>query len=115
MPLLRLETDALKRVEDTETLLDALASIVSESIGKPVDYVMVSTVESSVYMSGRLGDSALMEVSSIGGLDKVTISQLASRLTELLSSQLGIPPERVYCTFEDVPGERWAWQGRTFR
>jgi phenylpyruvate tautomerase PptA (4-oxalocrotonate tautomerase family) len=32
----------------------------------------------------------------------------------LIEQHLGIPAERTYIGFEDVPGRLWGWNGGTF-
>ncbi len=32
----------------------------------------------------------------------------------LIEQHLGIPADRIYIGFEDVPGRLWGWNGGTF-
>ena len=115
MPLIRIETqpglskDLAKRIEE------AAAEIVSAETGKPVKYIMVTFAQGLMFMSGEHGEATLVQVSSIGGLNREVNGRIAEGLTDLLADLLDISPERVYITFTDVPGENWAWNGRTFR
>lgn len=115
MPLIRLETDISLDKEKEIDLAGKLSEIVSEEIGKPAKYVMVSISSSGILMSGEPGSAALVQVMSIGGLDSSVNGSIAAAVSELLEEILGIPSDRIYITFFDIPGENWAWQGRTFR
>ncbi len=115
MPLIRLETDISMSSEMEIDLAGKLSVIVSEEIGKPVKYVMVSINSCGILMSGEPGSAALVQVMSIGGLNSSVNGSIAAAVSGLLEEILGIPSDRIYITFSDVPGENWAWQGRTFR
>lgn len=114
MPLLKLETNVVLAEEKERTLLAALSKITAESIGKPERYVMVTIESASVLMSGESGDAAFVDVRSIGGLGSDVNHRLAQRVSKLLKETLGIPGERVYLNFTDVPAARWGWNGETF-
>ncbi|OPL18026.1 MAG: hypothetical protein AVO35_07655 [Candidatus Aegiribacteria sp. MLS_C] len=115
MPLLRLTTGVLQDPVDTEGITSKLSGIVSDVLGKPEEYVMTVLSEESVSMSGKAGPAALVEIYSIGGLGPHVNGTLASRVTEFLSGELPLSPDRIYVIFSDVPGEDWARAGRTFR
>lgn len=115
MPLLRLTTDVLPGPDEAEGIAAKLSGVVSEVLGKPGEYVMAVLADASVHMSGKSGSAALVEISSIGGLGPRVNGTLAARVTELLSRELPLEPERIYVIFSDVPGEDWARGGRTFR
>ena len=68
MPLLRLETNVALPDDQRTLLLVALSKVVAETIGKPEQYVMVTIEPAAVLMSGKAGDSAFVDVRSIGGL-----------------------------------------------
>ncbi len=114
MPLIRLATDRLDDVPDTGVLLNGLAEIVSDVLGKPMAYVMAEASSSRIFMAGRDGESALVDVSSIGGLDHSAKAEIASRVNDLLKEALGIRGDRIYVRFQDVPGNLWGWNGRLF-
>ncbi|MFO8183638.1 MAG: phenylpyruvate tautomerase MIF-related protein [Candidatus Aegiribacteria sp.] len=115
MPLIRLETDRISGSENLDDLLEKMSATVAEALGKPLDYVMASVSPSRISLGNRAGDAALVQVMSIGGLDPRVNGIAAVSITELLTAELGLDPERVYVTFTDVPGENWACGGTTFR
>ncbi len=115
MPLIRLETDIIMNREQETDLAGKLSTIVSEELGKPLEYVMASVGTCCILLSGEPGSAALVQIMSIGGLNAAVNGSIAATVSKLLEETLGLSPDRVYITFSDIPGENWAWQGRTFR
>jgi phenylpyruvate tautomerase len=114
MPLLKLETTAPVTDDTRKTLLTALSKIVTETIGKPQDYVMVTVSSSAILMSGKSGESAFVDIRSIGGLTGDVNGKLSQKVCALLNKSLGIPPKRIYINFTDIKAANWGWDGSTF-
>lgn len=114
MPLLKLETTVVLADDKKKTLLAALSKMVAGMIGKPEQYVMVIIQPAAMLMSGQSGDAAFVDVRSIGGLGGDVNQQLSQKVGALLKESLGVPPDRVYLTFTDVPAANWGWNGATF-
>ena len=114
MPLLKLETTAVIADDQHATLLASLSKLVAETIGKPETYVMVTINPAAIQMSGAPGDAAFVDVRSIGGLNRDVNRKLSEGTCALLRETLGIPPERIYLNFTDVPAGNWGWKGGTF-
>jgi phenylpyruvate tautomerase len=114
MPLLKLETTVALADDKTKALLASLSKIVAGTIGKPEQYVMVAISPAAILMSGKPGDAAFVDIRSIGGLSDNVNRQLAQKVCALLKESLGVPPDRVYLNFTDVPAGNWGWNGDTF-
>lgn len=114
MPLLKLQTSASLSEDKQQKLLTTLSKIVSESIGKPERYVMVTVQTSAMMMSGKYADAAFADIRSIGGLNKEVNRQLSQKLCGLLNETLGIGADRIYLNFTDVSANHWGWNGDTF-
>jgi len=114
MPLLKLETTVALADDKKKALLASLSRIVAGIIGKPEQYVMVTINPAAVLMSGKPGDAAFADVRSIGGLNDNVNRQLAQKICAALKESLGVPPDRVYLNFIDVPAGNWGWNGDTF-
>ena len=52
-----------------------------------------------------------LEIKSIGSLHP---SEIAKPISNFVHEKMGIPIDRIYISFEDVPASMWAWNGRTF-
>ena len=114
MPLLKLETTVALADDKKKALLASLSKIVAGTIGKPEQYVMVTIAPAAILMSGKSGDAAFVDLRSIGGLNGDVNQQLARKIGSLLKESLGVPPDRIYLNFTDVPGANWGWNGDTF-
>ena len=114
MPLLRLETTVVVSDEKRKGLLASLSKIVAETIGKPEDYVMVTVTPAAILMAGKPGEAAFVDIRSIGGLDDDVNRQLSQKVCRLLNEILGVPQNRIYLNFTDVPASNWGWKGETF-
>jgi phenylpyruvate tautomerase len=114
MPLLKLETTVALADDKRKMLLASLSKIVAATIGKPEQYVMVVISPAAILMSGKPGDAAFVEVRSVGGLNNEVNRELARKIGGLLTESLGVPPERIYLNFTDVPGSHWGWNGNIF-
>jgi len=52
-----------------------------------------------------------LEIKSIGSLNP---SEIAKPISNFVYEKMGIPIDKIYISFEDVPASMWAWNGRTF-
>jgi phenylpyruvate tautomerase PptA (4-oxalocrotonate tautomerase family) len=114
MPLLKLETTVVLTEERRQALLVDLSKAVGEIIGKPQQYVMVAASQSAMMMSGTGDDAAFVDVRSIGGLSGEVNRKLSRKVCQLLNESLGVPPNRIYLNFTEVPAGDWGWNGNTF-
>jgi phenylpyruvate tautomerase len=111
---LKLETAVVLPEDEQKALLAALSKTVAEAIGKPEQYVMVSAGRAAMLMSGQPGDSAFVDLRSIGGLTAAVNRTLSQQVCKLLNDTLGVPPNRIYLNFTDVEPSNWGWNGSTF-
>ncbi len=114
MPLLKLETTVVLSEDKRKSLLADLSKAVAEAIGKPEQYVMVSSGQAGILMSGKPGDAAFVEIRSIGGLNGDVNRKLSEQVCKLLKESLEVQPDRVYLNFTDVEAANWGWNGSTF-
>jgi phenylpyruvate tautomerase PptA (4-oxalocrotonate tautomerase family) len=114
MPLLKLETTVALSNEKKSALLASLSKIVAETIGKPEQYVMAVANSAAMFMSGKPGAAAFVDLRSIGGLDDDVNRRLSQKICKLLGESLGVQPDRIYLNFTDVAAGNWGWNGDTF-
>lgn len=114
MPLVKLETSATLAEPEKKQLLENLTAIVVEVTGKPKEYVMVTVQSAAIALGGHSSTAAFVDIRGIGGLTPKVNRELSKRICETLKSVLGIPADRVYLTFTDVPATNWGWNGATF-
>ena len=52
-----------------------------------------------------------LEIKSIGSLRP---SEIVQPLCRFIYEKMGIPVDKIYVSFEDVPAAMWGWNGKTF-
>ncbi|GFR52537.1 hypothetical protein Agub_g15112 [Astrephomene gubernaculifera] len=115
MPTLQIVTNVPGDRVTCSDVLKALSKAVANSVGKPEQWVMCSlTTDKPMCMAGTEEPCAfgyLMSIGSIGG-DKNKL--ISAAICEVLSSQLGVPPERTYIQFCDAAASDVGWNSDTF-
>jgi phenylpyruvate tautomerase len=116
MPLIQLDTNfTFPDQNSKQAVARNLSLAAAEATGKPEQYVMAGIRENAAMtMSGEPGPCALVTVKAIGGLNKSVNQAMASKVSQLLQKELGIPQNRIYITFEELAADHWAWEGKTF-
>tara|TARA_Y100001978_G_C23674571_1_gene425658 strand:- start:194 stop:529 length:336 start_codon:yes stop_codon:yes gene_type:complete len=110
MPLLNISTS--KNVKDKYKLLENSSKFISKLLNKSEDYVMVKLLDSlPLFFAGTDEPSCFIEIKSIGSMEPTKISK---QLCEFFSLEIGLPPERIYISFQDVDPAMWAWNNKTF-
>jgi len=110
MPLIKIQTSS----EIPSEVMAKFSRAAAQIIGKPENYVMVSVSTAGMMMAGAEGQAAFVEVKSIGGLNRTVCQELTNKICELLADHPGIPPERVYINFTEVPPDEWGWNNSLF-
>lgn len=114
MPLISVKTSAAGGA-DPQALLGELSSTLAALLGKPERYVMtLLDTEVPMTFAGDGAPACYVEVKSIGALDGDRTRQVSAAVCNLIEQHLGIPAERTYIGFDDVPGRLWGWNGSTF-
>ena len=116
MPLIQLDTSCdLSNSEKRKTIAKEISSLAAKCIGKPEQYVMVCMRDNVVMtMSGTDAPAALVSVKSISGLSREVNKKLSGEICKMLQNELGIAGDRIYLTFEELPGTHWGWNADTF-
>jgi phenylpyruvate tautomerase PptA (4-oxalocrotonate tautomerase family) len=114
MPFLSIQSNTELTTEQTSELTARASALVSEQLGKPERYVMV-TVEHNAAMrfAGSDAPLAYLELKSIGLPESIT-ADTSRALCQLLAETADIDPERVYIEFSDAPRKMWGWNSDTF-
>jgi len=114
MPLLTIDSNVTLGGDEAQALVRAASSRVAELLGKPERYVMVKFEHNPQMLFGG-GDAPLayLELKSIG-LPENRTAELSQALCDLVSSHLGVPPDRVYIEFADAARHMWGWNADTF-
>ena len=109
MPYINLSTTA--KIKDKKKLLEEISILVSSLTNKSERFVMAKLDDSSEMHFVDENPCCFLEIKSIGSLSP---SDMAKPLSNFVHEKMGIPIDKVYISFEDVPASMWAWNGRTF-
>lgn len=114
MPYLRIETNVDVPLANRQPLLEQASELLARELGKPERYVMISLDAGKPMLLAGSGEPlACLQLASIG-LPAASTAGLAEALCALLAKTLGVPAERVYIIFADIPRHLWGWNGGTF-
>ena len=109
MPYINLSTSA--KVNDKEKLLEEISTLISSLTKKSRRFVMAKIDDNCQMYFDDVTPSCFLEIKSIGSLNP---SEMAQPISEFIYKKMGIPLDKIYISFEDVPASLWAWNGRTF-
>jgi len=109
MPYISVSTSA--KVNDKDKLLEEISILISSLTNKSKRFVMAKLDENSEMYFNDQGPCCFIEVKSIGSLNP---SEISKPISNFINEKLGIPLDKIYISFEDVPPSLWAWNGRTF-
>ena len=109
MPYINVSTSA--KVNDKDKLLEEISILISSLTKKSRRFVMAKIDDNCQIYFDDMTPSCFLEIKSIGSLNP---SEMAKPISNFLHEKLGIPLDKIYISFEDVPASMWAWNGRTF-
>ena len=109
MPYINVSTSV--KVEDKKKLIEEISILISSLTNKSKRFVMAKLEDNSEMYFDDLSPCCFLEIRSIGSL---TPSEMSKPISDFIYEKLGIPLDKIYISFEDVPASMWAWNGKTF-
>ena len=109
MPYINVSTSA--KIEDKKKLLAEIAILLSSLTSKSKRFVMAKLDDNLEMYFDDESPCCFLEIKSIGSLNP---SKMAKPISNFVSEKMGIPIDKIYISFEDVPASLWSWNGRTF-
>ena len=109
MPYINFSTSA--KIEDKKKLLEEISILVSSLTNKSERFVMAKLDDNSEMRFDDDSPCCFLEIKSIGSLNT---SLIVKPITDFVHEKMGIPIDKIYISFEDVPASLWAWNGKTF-
>ena len=109
MPYINVSTSA--KIEDKKKLLNEISTLVSSLTNKSKRFVMAKLDDNFEMYFEDESPCCFLEIKSIGSLNP---SAMAKPISNFVYEKIGIPIDKIYMSFEDVPASLWAWNGRTF-
>ena len=109
MPYINVSTTA--EIEDKKKLLEEISILISFLTKKSKRFVMAKIDDNSEMYFEDERPCCFLEIKSIGSLNP---SKMAKPISDFVYEKMGIPINRIYISFVDVPASLWAWNGKTF-
>ena len=109
MPYINVSTTA--QVDDKKKLLEEISILISSLTNKSKRFVMAKLDDNCHMYFDDEAPSCFLEIKSIGSLNT---SEMVMPISDFVYKKMGIPMDRIYISFQDVPASLWAWNGRTF-
>ena len=109
MPYINVSTSV--KIQDKRKLLEDISTLVSSLTNKSRRFVMAKLSDNFEMYFDDESPCCFLEIKSIGSLNP---SEMAKPISNFVYEKMGIPIDRIYISFEDVPASMWAWNGRTF-
>ena len=109
MPYINVLTSA--KVNDKDKLLEEISTLIASLTKKSRRFVMAKIDDNCQMNFDDKTPSCFLEIKSIGSLNP---SEMAKPISDFIYEKIGIPKDKIYISFQDVPASLWAWNGRTF-
>ena len=109
MPYINISTSA--KIENKKQLLNEISILVSSLTKKSERFVMAKLDDNLEMYFDDERPCCFLEIKSIGSLNP---SEMAKPISNFVYEKIGIPIDKIYISFEDVPASLWAWNGKTF-
>ena len=109
MPYINITTSA--KVKDKKKLLEDISILIWSLTNKSKRFVMTKLDDNSAMYFEDERPCCFLEIKSIGSLSP---SEMAKPISDFVYEKMGIPINKIYISFVDVPASMWIWNGRTF-
>ena len=110
MPYINVSTST--KINDKGKFLEEISILISSLTYKSRRFVMAKIDDNcQMYFDENETPSCFLEIKSIGSLNP---AEMAKPISDFVYEKLGIPIDKIYISFEDVPASLWAWDGKTF-
>ncbi len=112
MPVVKIQTNS--EVHDKEKLMENAANLLSNVLGKPLQYIMVIIdTNTDMLFAGTREPLAYVELKSIG-LPQNRTSEITAELCSFIERELNVAQNRIYIEFADAQRNMFGWNGGTF-
>ena len=109
MPFINISTSV--KVEDKYKLLEDISILVSSLTKKSKKFVMAKLDDESTLYFDDESPCCYLAIKSIGSINP---SEMVKPICGFVCEKMGIPINKIYICFDDVPAEMWGWNGKTF-
>ena len=116
MPLIQVKTSVPDLPqEQVNNLLTQLSSTLAQHLSKPESYVMTA-FEAGIPMTfgGTFEPVCYIEIKNIGQMNSRQTQAMSQDFCDVIATEIGVPPSRIYIEFSDIQGYQWGWNSSTF-
>ena len=115
MPYVALHTNYPVSDQRKPKLLKYLSKLIQDELGKPESTVMISILQpEAMIFAGDERMAAFVEVKGIN-LDPNHNTKLCGVICNAIEQEIGIPSDRIYINFSNIPGNMWGWNKQIFQ
>ena len=113
MPFIRTTTNRPVAKSTADKMTAACGQAITLLRGKTEEWLMVEvTGDKNLYFKGTDEPCAIAEVQILGKANPSELENLTDAMTQILSSALDVPSDRIYVRYEEVA--YWGWNGANF-
>lgn len=113
MPYIHTKTNTKISIEKEIVLKTEFGKAISVIPGKSERWLMLNFTDSErIWFAGDDSPAAMLEVEIFGGATDSAYDSLTEKLTEIVSTELGIESSRIYVKYEEI--EHWGWNSANF-
>ena len=114
MPFIEVKTSAKADGAKCEAVKSGLGTAISLIPGKSERWLMVniSCGEKLWFAGDGSKDSAMVKVAVFGKLSERDADRLTSKITQIVSENFGVDPDRIYVAYSEH--DKWGWNGSDF-
>ena len=112
MPFINIKTNAPFNKGRELKIKTELGEAISIIPGKSEDWLMIGLDQQIIYFKGTNEPTAMAEIGIYGSPDKAALDKLTAKVTDILSEQLTVKPNRIYVSYYTTPN--WGWNGSNF-
>lgn len=114
MPYIQVNVSNALTKEKATKVKEELGRIIELIPGKSETFLMVQLLDDcELYFGGNQdGETAYVKVESFGSISDENCELLTQELCSMMTSELGIPENRIYITYEGIT--QWGWNGKNF-
>ncbi|MBR4555346.1 MAG: hypothetical protein IKO27_07105 [Ruminococcus sp.] len=113
MPFINVKTNKQVAADVAESVKSKLGQAVTAIPGKSEGWLMVGLEDGGkLWFKGSDAPAAMVQVSIFGSASSGALTDLTGRICGIMSTDLGIPADRVYVSY--MCTDNWGWNNMNF-
>ncbi|NLA77034.1 MAG: hypothetical protein GX851_04285 [Clostridiales bacterium] len=113
MPYINLKTTEAVSAEKGEAIKAKFGKAIENFPGKTERWLVVGIEDNArLWFAGESVPCAYAEVALLGKASGEAYDRMTAALTDIISSELSTPPDKIYIKYEEC--EHWGWNGGNF-